>query len=112
MLCPDGAHLFVRGKLAARGSGLGFGHGIALVRREGNRGSLIGAGKLHDGTRNVVLIAWRQSAGGFKGLIAELGDGSSVTQKAMAGSRRMGFVKHTVCRRAHKSSAPDLAARP
>jgi hypothetical protein len=59
MLRPDGAHLIVRGKLAARGGGLGFGDRLTLSRRKGNRGNIIGTGKLHDGACDVVLLTRR-----------------------------------------------------
>src|SRR5271166_6041252 len=84
MLGPDGAHLFFRGKLAARGGRLGFGHGLTLVRREGNGRSLIGAGKLHDRARDVVLLARRQSASGRDGLFEQLGHGLSIPQAPVA----------------------------
>jgi len=56
MLGPDRPDLFVGREFAATGRSLGAGNRVALVGRKDNRRSNIGACKLHDGARDVILI--------------------------------------------------------
>jgi len=56
MFGPDRPHLFVGRKLTALSGSLGAGNRRALFRRNNNWPSTIGARKLHDGARDVILI--------------------------------------------------------
>jgi hypothetical protein len=56
MLGPDGPHLFVGCEFAAASGGPGAGNRLALLGRKHNRRSKIGACKLHDRARDVILI--------------------------------------------------------
>jgi hypothetical protein len=56
MLGPDGPHLFVSREFTAVSGGLGAGNRLALFGRKDNRRWNIGARKLHDRARDIVLI--------------------------------------------------------
>ena len=56
MLGPDGPHLFVGREFTAVSGSLGAGYRLVLFGRKHNRPSKIGACKLHDGARDVILI--------------------------------------------------------
>ena len=56
MLGPNGPHLFVGREFTAASGGLGASNRLALFGRKRDRRSKIGACKLHDGARDVILI--------------------------------------------------------
>lgn len=56
MLGPDGPHLLVGRKFTAVSGGLGAGNRLALVVRKNDRRKTIGACKLHDGSRDVIVV--------------------------------------------------------
>jgi hypothetical protein len=72
MLGPDGAHLLVGRELTAISSGLGASNRLALFGRKDNRRRKIGACKLHDGARYVILIVRRQATHDLHCFIEEL----------------------------------------
>ena len=72
MLGPDGPHLFVGREFTAGSGGLGAGNRLALFGRKDNRRRKIGACKLHDGARDVILIVGRQATYGLHCFIEEL----------------------------------------
>ena len=55
MLGLDGPHLFLDGEFTAVSGGLRAGNRLALFGRKDNRRMKIGACKLHDGARDVIL---------------------------------------------------------
>jgi hypothetical protein len=56
VLGPHGLNLLVGCEFAAAGGGLGAGNRLALFGRKDNRRGKVGARKLHDGARDVILI--------------------------------------------------------
>jgi hypothetical protein len=56
VLGPHGLHLLVGCEFPAAGGGLGAGNRLALFGRKDDRRSKVGARKLHDGARDVILI--------------------------------------------------------
>src|SRR5271154_485443 len=78
MLGPDGADLFVGCELTAASGGLGAGNRLALFGRKGNRRMKIGACKLHDGPRDIILIVRRQTTHDLHRFIEELCHGYNI----------------------------------
>ena len=72
MLGPDGPHLFVGREFTAGSGGLGAGNRLALFGRKDNRRRKIGACKLHDGARYVILIVGWQATHDLHCFIEEL----------------------------------------
>jgi hypothetical protein len=78
MLGPDGPHLFFGCELTAVSGRLGASNRLALVGRKDNRYRKIGACKLHDGSRYVILIVRRQTTHGLHSFIEELCHGHNI----------------------------------
>lgn len=78
MLGPDGLHLLIGRKFTIAGCRLGASDSLALLGRKGNRRGEIRAREPHDGARDVILIAWRQTAYGLKCFIKEPCHGQNI----------------------------------
>jgi hypothetical protein len=72
MLGPDGPHLLVGRELTAVSGSLGASNRLALFGRKNYRRRKIGACKLHDGARYVILIVGRQATHDLHSFIEEL----------------------------------------
>ena len=72
MLGPDRAHLLVRCEFAALRRSPGASDRIAFLRRKSDRRWQIIPSKLHDHTRDVVLLIRRQTAYGLDCIVEEL----------------------------------------